>query len=96
LPKDIDKSLVLDAGGGTGLGLWSIKIAKMGYNMILSDISSGMLKIAEEKIKDQNLNGKIKKDNRCLSLFFLYFSYFSYSLHDIDLRTGKYKTTWHW
>lgn len=58
LPKDIDNSLVLDAGGGTGL--WSIKIAKMGYNVILSDISSGMLKIAEEKIKDQNLSGKIK------------------------------------
>jgi len=32
----------------------------MGHNVILSDVSSGMLKIAEEKIKDQNLSGKIK------------------------------------
>lgn len=58
LPEDINHSLVLDAGGGTGL--WSIKIAKMGYQVILSDLSSGMLKIAEEKIKNQNLNAKIK------------------------------------
>jgi len=58
LPKDIDNSLVLDAGGGTRL--WSIKIAKKGYHVILSYVSSGMLKIAEEKIKEQNLDEKIK------------------------------------
>ena len=49
---------MLDAGGGTRL--WSIKIAKKGYHVILSYVSSGMLKIAEEKIKEQNLDEKIK------------------------------------
>ncbi|MCP4050569.1 MAG: methyltransferase domain-containing protein [bacterium] len=57
LPKDKENSLILDAGGGTGI--WSIRIAKEGYNVILTDISNGMLDIARQKIKNENLESKI-------------------------------------
>ncbi|MBU3901994.1 MAG: methyltransferase domain-containing protein [Candidatus Thermoplasmatota archaeon] len=57
LPKN-KNSLILDAGGGTGR--WGIKIAKLGYNVVLTDISKGMLKVAEKKIKKNNLSNKIK------------------------------------
>ena len=58
LPKNINKSLILDAGGGTGI--WSIKIAKLGYNIILTDISKEMLSVAKQKIEKENLTSKIK------------------------------------
>lgn len=58
LPKEIKNSLILDAGGGTGL--WSIKIAQLGYNVILTDISKGMLEVAKEKITKENLIDKIQ------------------------------------
>lgn len=57
LPKR-NNSLILDAGGGTGY--WSIKLAKQGYNMILTDISENMLKVAKEKIVKENLQDKIE------------------------------------
>ncbi len=41
-------SLVLDAGGGTGI--WSVELARMGYRVVLTDISEGMLGKAREKI----------------------------------------------
>lgn len=56
LPKK-QNSLILDAGGGTGR--WGIKIAKLGYNVVLTDISKGMLKVAEKKIGGNNLSKKI-------------------------------------
>ncbi len=58
LPKKIQNSLILDAGGGTGL--WSIKIANLGYKVILSDLSKGMLEVAKAKIKKEGLGGKIE------------------------------------
>lgn len=44
---------ILDAGGGTGK--WAIPIAKLGYSVIVMDISGEMLKIAQKKIEEQGL-----------------------------------------
>lgn len=49
---------MLDAGGGTGI--WSIELAKMGYNVILTDISKGMLTKAKDKISKLKLGKRIK------------------------------------
>ena len=57
LPKR-KNSLILDAGGGTGY--WAIKLAKLGYQVILTDISEIMLKVSEEKIKKENVQDKIE------------------------------------
>ncbi len=57
LPTD-KKAIILDAGGGTGI--WSIELAKMGYHVILTDISKGMLKKAEEKAKELGLEKQIE------------------------------------
>jgi ubiquinone/menaquinone biosynthesis C-methylase UbiE len=48
----------LDAGGGTGR--WSVPLARMGYTVTLCDISQGMLKQAENKIKKEGLSDKVK------------------------------------
>jgi ubiquinone/menaquinone biosynthesis C-methylase UbiE len=67
LPLD-KNSLILDAGGGTGR--WSVPLAKMGYKVILCDISQGMLQQAENKILKEGLSDKVKiqeEDLTCLS-----------------------------
>jgi len=56
LPADRN-SLLLDAGGGTGR--WSVPLARMGYRVTLCDISPGMLKQAENKIKKEGLSEKV-------------------------------------
>ena len=56
LPKS-RKAVVLDAGGGTGR--WSIPMAKMGLNIVLVDISGGMLNVARRKIKKAGYEDKI-------------------------------------
>ncbi len=43
----------MDAGGGTGR--WAIPLAKIGYKVILCDISKGMLDIAKQKVKTKKL-----------------------------------------
>ena len=51
-------ALVLDAGGGTGR--WAVRMAKkVQGKIILMDISEGMLKIAAERIRQENLEDKI-------------------------------------
>ncbi|MFX1452349.1 MAG: class I SAM-dependent methyltransferase, partial [Promethearchaeota archaeon] len=55
LPKQ--KSRILDAGGGTGN--FSIECAKKGHEVVLTDISSGMLEEATKKIKKLGLEDKI-------------------------------------
>jgi len=50
-------SSILDAGGGTGR--WAVPLAQMGYAVTLCDISEGMLRQAEEKIKKEGLSDKI-------------------------------------
>jgi SAM-dependent methyltransferase len=57
LPKNRDAK-ILDAGGGTGRK--TLPLAKMGYKITLSDLSSGMLNIAKEKLRKENLLGKVK------------------------------------
>ena len=69
LPKK-KNALILDAGGGTGY--WAIKLAKLGYKVVLTDISEEMLKVAEAKIKKLKLENKIeikRADIRSMSCF---------------------------
>jgi len=51
-------SLILDAGGGTGI--WSVELARMGYRVVLTDISAGMLGKAREKIDSLGLENQIE------------------------------------
>jgi ubiquinone/menaquinone biosynthesis C-methylase UbiE len=64
LPAD-KGSLILDAGGGTGR--WSVPLAKMGYRVTLCDISDGMLKQAEKKIKKAGLSDKVTIEEQDLT-----------------------------
>jgi len=57
LPTNKQNALILDTGGGTGL--WSIKIAELGYRIIMTDIAEKMLDIARQKIADKKLFDKI-------------------------------------
>lgn len=57
LPEEKDDSLILDAGGGTGL--WAIKIAESGYRVILTDIAERMLDVARRKIGDRGLTDSV-------------------------------------
>ena len=52
------KALVFDAAGGTGK--WSIPIAKCGPKVILGDASTGILKVAKEKINRAGLQQNIE------------------------------------
>lgn len=58
LPEKNDTCRILDAGGGTGI--WSIKLAELGFRVVLSDVSEGMLNAAREKIREKNLGDKIE------------------------------------
>lgn len=69
LPKK-KSGIVLDAGGGTGH--WTIKLAKQGYRVMLTDISENMLKVAERRIKKEKLEDRIETriaDIRNMSCF---------------------------
>jgi ubiquinone/menaquinone biosynthesis C-methylase UbiE len=48
---------ILDAGGGTGR--WTIPLAQMGYRVALTDISAGMLEIAQHKLVAQGLLDRV-------------------------------------
>jgi ubiquinone/menaquinone biosynthesis C-methylase UbiE len=56
LPEDHD-GLILDAGGGTGF--WAIQLAEMGYRVVLTDISTGMLDKARENVTARGLGDRI-------------------------------------
>jgi len=51
-------ALVLDAGGGTGI--WSVELARMGYRVVLTDISKGMLEKARKKVEALGLESQIE------------------------------------
>jgi len=55
LPKR--EGIVLDAGGGTGK--WSVQIAKKDLKIIIFDISKDMLKVALQKVKEENLENLV-------------------------------------
>ncbi len=56
---------ILDAGGGTGI--WSIELAKIGYHVVLTDISRGMLEKAKKKVSALKLDNyiEIRVSNIC-------------------------------
>jgi len=63
-------AVILDAGGGTGY--WTIRLAKLGYRIVLTDIAENMLKVAREKIRAADLQAKVETrivDIRDMSCF---------------------------
>jgi ubiquinone/menaquinone biosynthesis C-methylase UbiE len=56
LPK---KGLILDAGGGPGR--YTIELAKMGYDVVLLDLTPELLKVAQEQISKANVQNKVKQ-----------------------------------
>ena len=56
LPK---KGLILDAGGGPGR--YTIELAKLGYNVVLLDLTPELLRIAKRKIKKEKVQNKVKQ-----------------------------------
>jgi SAM-dependent methyltransferase len=55
LPK---KGLILDAGGGPGR--YTIELAKLGYDVILLDITPENLEFAKRQIKGQKIGDRVK------------------------------------
>ncbi|UCH69634.1 MAG: class I SAM-dependent methyltransferase [Candidatus Bathyarchaeota archaeon] len=55
LPK---KGLILDAGGGPGR--YTIELARLGYNVILLDLTPKLLAIGERQIKKAKVQEKVK------------------------------------
>ena len=60
VPSNAD-ALVLDAGGGTGR--WAVQMARKGCNVVLMDISKGMLKLAAKRTEKDGLQHKIAVKN---------------------------------
>lgn len=56
LPK---KGLILDAGGGPGR--YTIELAKLGYDVVLLDLTPRLLKIAKRQIKKTRVQNKVKQ-----------------------------------
>lgn len=56
LPK---KGLILDAGGGPGR--YTIELAKLGYDVVLLDLSPKLLEIAKRQIKREKVENKVKQ-----------------------------------
>lgn len=56
LPK---RGLILDAGGGPGR--YTIEPAKLGYDVVLLDLTPELLQIAKRKIRKENLQNKVKQ-----------------------------------
>ena len=57
LPENMDAK-ILDAGGGTGR--IALPLAKMGYQVTLCDLSTGMLEVAKEKLQNEGVQDKVK------------------------------------
>jgi ubiquinone/menaquinone biosynthesis C-methylase UbiE len=53
----IDGSMILEAGCGTGR--WVMRLAPMGYRMVLSDLSSEMIEYARDKVVQLGLGGHV-------------------------------------
>lgn len=61
VPRD-SNACVLDAAGGTGK--WSVPMAKCGAQVVLADLSDGMLDVARKKIVQEGLQNRIET-KRC-------------------------------
>ncbi len=57
IPKDRD-ARILDAGGGTGR--WTIPLARLGYRVVLADISERMLGVAKQKLDREGLLPRVE------------------------------------
>lgn len=53
-----EKGLVLDAGGGPGR--YTIELARMGYDIVLMDVTPEMLVLAEKRIRRAGVKGRVK------------------------------------
>jgi ubiquinone/menaquinone biosynthesis C-methylase UbiE len=60
LPKK-KGAIILDAGGGTGF--WSRKLAKMGFNLVCTDIAQKMLDVGMRLAKKEKISGRIEFKN---------------------------------
>ena len=56
LPR-IDEGMILEAGCGTGR--WVMRLAPMGYRMVLTDLSPEMIKHAREKVEYSGLSDRV-------------------------------------
>jgi len=56
LPK---KGLILDAGGGPGR--YTIELARLGYDVVLLDLTPELLQIAKRQIKKERVQDKVKE-----------------------------------
>jgi ubiquinone/menaquinone biosynthesis C-methylase UbiE len=54
---------ILDAGGGSGR--WSLWLAEIGHKVVLTDISSAMLEVAQEKIRATGSAIKVLRCDIC-------------------------------
>ena len=59
VPENLD-SLILDAGGGTGI--WSIELARMGYKVIMTDIEAknGVIHVIDNVLVPANGKNEAK------------------------------------
>ncbi len=55
---DVGDGVILDAGGGTGF--WATQLAEMGYRVVLTDVSTGMLERARENVNRAALQDRIE------------------------------------
>jgi ubiquinone/menaquinone biosynthesis C-methylase UbiE len=53
------KGLVLDAGGGPGR--YTIELAKLGYDVVLLDLTSELLKIAKKQIQRAQVGNRVRQ-----------------------------------
>ena len=53
------KGLILDAGGGPGR--YTVELAKQGYDLVLLDLTPGLLEIAKERISEAGIEDRVKK-----------------------------------
>ena len=68
IPEDKNAKF-LDAGGGTGR--MTLPLAKLGYQVTLSDLSSGMLAVARERLQKEGLLERVEiKEANLVSLPF--------------------------
>ena len=53
------KGLILDAGGGPGR--YTVELSKRGYDLVLLDLTPGLLEIARERIAEAGAEGRVKQ-----------------------------------
>jgi len=54
-----DKGIILDAGGGPGR--YTVGLTKLGYSVILFDLTPELLQIAKNKIKKEGIQDRVKQ-----------------------------------